>query len=91
MDKLAALWALTPLWIGLFVLIVIAVVIARRHWFRATQAAARDAAPTPPSEADSDAVDSSHIGFAPLVGGALQQPPVDADGPARGEQARDDR
>ena len=86
MENLTAvLWDLAPLWIVLVVVIVIAGVIAYIWRARSARVPMRIPEPAPP-EADEE-LDSSHIGFAPLVGSGLQQAPRDAGAPARGEDA----
>ncbi len=85
MDMLATLWNLAPLWAGLIVFIVAAALIARVWRTRAAQVAARNAEAAPAPEADPEELDSSHIGFAPLVRSVLQQSPPKA-GPGHGQQ-----
>jgi hypothetical protein len=84
-NRTAVLWNLAPLWTVLVVVIVIAAVIAYRWRARSARVPPRIPEPAPP-EAD-DELDSSHIGFAPLVRSGLQQAPLDAGAPARGEDA----
>ena len=84
-DILATLWNLAPLWAGLIVFIIVAVLIARMWRARAAQVAARHLEPAPSPEADQEELDSSHIGFAPLVRSILQQAPPKA-GPGRGQE-----
>ena len=84
METLKYLWDLAPLW-GL---VVVAAAIAYAVWRgrRSRSAAAAeppDEALTPP-DADSDVLDSSHIGFAPLVG-VLEPPPYDRGAVAGGD------
>jgi hypothetical protein len=81
----AVLWNLAPLWTALLVVIVIAAVIAYTRRARSARVPPRIPKPAPP-EADEE-LDSSHIGFAPLVGSGPQQAPLDAGAPARGEDA----
>jgi len=84
MEKLANL---APLLGALIAVIVIAFVIARLWRTRAPQASTRSAEP-PVEETDDDVVDSSHIGFAPLIGGAGNQVHFDTDRTARGKGAK---
>lgn len=76
MEKLAAIWNSAPLWGALVAVIVLVFVIARLWRSRPPQTPTRSPAPSMP-ESDDDLVDSSHIGFAPLVG---NQAHFDADG-----------
>lgn len=87
MERLAAVWNSAPLWVGLAAIIVLVFVIA---WFRRSrtpQVPIRKAEPHP-AQTNDDIVDSSHIGFAPLVGSTGNQVHFDADGPAGGDDAR---
>jgi hypothetical protein len=79
MEILKSIWKLAPFW-GPLVLIA-AIVYAVWRVQRSRSASA----PVPPAEApspdaDPDALDSSHIGFAPLVG--VLEPPYDRGGVA---------
>jgi hypothetical protein len=84
-DTLATLWNLAPLWAGLIVFIVVAALIARMWRARAAQVAARNLEPAPPPEDDPEGLDSSHIGFAPLVRSILHQAPP-KPGPGHGQE-----
>jgi hypothetical protein len=85
MESLTALiWNLGPLWVVLVIVIVIAALVAYFWRARGARVPVRVREPAPP-ESDAEELDSSHIGFAPLVGSGLQQPPRDAGAPARGE------
>jgi hypothetical protein len=69
MERLASLWSYAPFIAAMVLVVAIVLVVAlvvRSH----RPAAARSAVePQPPSsEIDLDLLDSSHIGFAPLVG-----------------------
>jgi hypothetical protein len=69
MEKLAPFWNYAPVIAAIAVLLVIAfvVVLVLRSHRSSTPTAAPD--PQPPlAEIDPDLIDSSHIGFAPLVG-----------------------
>lgn len=86
MESLAALWNLAPFAAALVALVVIAVVIARIWRARAARVPVRVPEPASPETAEEE-LDSSHIGFAPLVGNPPQHPPVDTGAPPRGEDA----
>ena len=87
MEKLANL---APLLGAVVAVIVLAFVIARLWRSRAPQVPARGPEPVPP-EADDDVVDSSHIGFAPLVGSAGNDIHLGAGPPAGSDGSRDGR
>jgi len=59
MERLASLWSYAPLIGGRVVLVVRS---------RRSMAARSVVEPLPSNEVDPDLIDSSHIGFAPLVG-----------------------
>jgi hypothetical protein len=84
-DRLAALWNAAPLWIALCVLIAVAVVAA---WllqrFMTARSPTRMPLAPPAAEGEPDAVDSSHIGFAPLVSDTPHRSRFDAERPAHG-------
>jgi hypothetical protein len=84
-DILATLWNLAPLWVGLIVFIVVAALIVGLWRARAAQVAARNLEPAPSPEADPEELDSSHIGFAPLVRSVLHQASPKT-GPGRGQE-----
>lgn len=86
----ALLQNLAPLWWVLVAVIFLAALIAallaaQRH-ARSARVPARVPAPAAP-EADPEELDSSHIGFAPLVGSGPPQTAANAGAPARGEDA----
>ena len=83
MESLAALRNLAPFAAALVALVVIAVVIARVWRARAARVPVR--VPEPASPETEEELDSSHIGFAPLVGNPPQHAPVDTGAPPRGE------
>ena len=68
MERLASLWSYAPFIVGIVVIVAIifvVVLVVRSH----RSVAARSVVEPPPSnEIDPDLIDSSHIGFAPLVG-----------------------
>jgi hypothetical protein len=80
----STLWNLTGLAAALVALVVIAVLIARLWRARRAPAPGRIPEPASPQTAEEE-LDSSHIGFAPLVGNS--RPPVDTDAAQRGEDA----
>jgi lysylphosphatidylglycerol synthetase-like protein (DUF2156 family) len=87
MEKLAAVSNFALLWGALVAIIVLVFAIA---WFRRSrtpQVPTRTAEP-PVAETDDDVVDSSHIGFAPLVASTGNQVHFDADGTAGGDGAK---
>ncbi|HEV3238990.1 MAG TPA: hypothetical protein VG429_01195 [Casimicrobiaceae bacterium] len=86
MEILAAFWNFAPLWAALIAIIVIAVVIARVRRSRTASVTARRPLPALPPETEANPVDSSHVGFAPMVSSALQQAPFGADAVARDEE-----
>jgi phosphate/sulfate permease len=90
MEKVAAIWNFAPLLGPLIAIIVLVFVIARLWRSRAPQVPARNLQLSP-AEPDDDVVDSSHIGFAPLVGSAGNQINLDADGTADGDGSRGGR
>lgn len=90
MEKLAAIWNFAPLLGALVAIIIIAFVIAWVWRSRGSKVPARSPEPSP-AETDADLVDSSHIGFAPLVGSAGKQIHFDADGTAGGADSGRER
>jgi hypothetical protein len=85
-DILGTLWNLAPLWAGLIVFIVVAALIMRTWRARTAQVAARNLEPAPPPpEPDPEELDSSHIGFAPLVRSILRPAPPKS-GPERSQE-----
>lgn len=91
MERLSAFWNLAPLWVALAALIVAAFAIAHVRRLRAAQRAQRNPPPQPSTECELEAVDSSHVGFAPLVSDAPHRLRLDADGPTQGEDSPDGR
>lgn len=87
MEILAAFWNFAPLWATLIALIVLAVVIARVRRSRAASVAARRPLPASPPESEANPVDSSHVGFAPMVSSGLPQARSGADAVARDEES----
>ena len=88
MQRLADLWNLAPLGVALAAFIVAAFAIAHVLRLRAAQ---RNPPPPPPAESEADAVDSSHVGFAPLVSDAPHRLRLDGGGPTPGEESPDGR
>jgi hypothetical protein len=86
-EQPATFWDLAPLWIALVALVVFAVAVGRVWRSRAARVAVRKPEPALSQESDPNAVDSSHIGFAPLVSSALQQAPLHVDAATRGEDS----
>lgn len=86
LEKLMALWNVDPLWIAIGALIAVALAIGCLVALRTAHSAARNPAPAP-LESDEAAVDSSHIGFAPLVSDTPQRGHFDAETAARGENS----
>jgi len=68
MEILAPLWKYAPLVGAILLLVGIALVIARLVLSRRSSAPEAVEAPASPSDVDDEALDSSHIGFAPSVG-----------------------
>ena len=69
MEKLASLWSYAPFIAAIALVLAIVLVVAlvvRSH--RSVVARSAVEAQPPSSEIDPDLIDSSHIGFAPLVG-----------------------
>ena len=67
MELFKYLWNLAPLWGSLVVVAVIVYAVLRVR--RSRNASAPDQpAEAPAPDGEPDAIDSSHIGFAPLVG-----------------------
>lgn len=68
MERFASLWTYAQLLGAIILIVVIALFVV--HIVRSRLAATKESAPSPshPVEIDADLLDSSHIGFAPLVG-----------------------
>jgi hypothetical protein len=83
MEILGYLWNFAPLWGPLVVVAAIVYAVLRARRLRSASGAEQPAkAPAP--EAESDVLDSSHIGFAPLVG-VLEPPHYDSGAVAGGD------
>jgi hypothetical protein len=80
----STLWNLAGFAAALVALVVIAVLIARLWRARRAPVPGRIPEPDSPLTAEEE-LDSSHIGFAPLVGSS--RPPVDSDAAPRGGDA----
>jgi hypothetical protein len=68
MERLASLWSYAPFIAGIVVMVAIifvVVLVVRSHRSVAARSVVE---PLPSNEIDPDLIDSSHIGFAPLVG-----------------------
>jgi len=68
MERLASLWSYAPLIVGIVVMVAIIFVVVPVVRSRRSMAARSVVEPLPSNEVDPDLIDSSHIGFAPLVG-----------------------
>ena len=68
MERLASLWSYAPLIVGIVVMVAIIFVVVLVVRSRRSMAARSVVEPLPSNEVDPDLIDSSHIGFAPLVG-----------------------
>ena len=68
MERLASLWSYAPLIVGIVVMVAIIFVVVLVVRSRRSMAARSVVEPLPSNEVDPDLLDSSHIGFAPLVG-----------------------
>lgn len=77
MEVLTPLWKYAPLLGTIVLLVVVALVLGRLVRSRRSSVSALDGASPAPPEIDAELLDSSHIGFAPLVGSLTL--------PARGE------
>ena len=68
METFASLWNYAQLFGAVILVFVVALVVV--HIVRSRRAPTEKSAPNPshPVEIDADLLDSSHIGFAPLVG-----------------------
>jgi len=68
MERFTSLWTYAQL-LGAIILVLVVVLVVV-HIVRSRRAASEEPAPRPshPVEIDADLLDSSHIGFAPLVG-----------------------
>ena len=83
MEILKYLWHFAPFWGPLVVVAAIAYIVLRGRHSR-SGSATEQPAETPASEAEPDVLDSSHIGFAPLVG-VLEPPHFDRGAVAGGD------
>jgi len=68
MEILAPLWKYAPLLGTIVLLVAVALVLGRLVRSRPSNVSTLDDASQTPSEIDAELLDSSHIGFAPLVG-----------------------
>ena len=68
MERLASLWSYAPLIVGIVVMVAIIFVVVLVVRSRRSMAARSVVEPLPSNEVDPDLIDSSHIGFAPLLG-----------------------
>jgi hypothetical protein len=87
MEVLAPLWNYAPLVGAIFLLVGVALMLARV--VRSRRSSAPEAVEPAPetSDVDDDLLDSSHIGFAPLVGGLTLPPHQERDATARSNGA----
>jgi len=75
MEILRRLWSSAPYWAPLIVIAVIVWAVLHSRRSRSASAAEQTRVEASSLDAESEMLDSSHIGFAPLVG--VLEPPYD--------------
>ena len=83
MEILRRLWVSAPYWAPLLVIAVIVWAVLHSRRSRSASTAEQARVETTSLDAESDMLDSSHIGFAPLVG--VLEPPFDRGGLVAGD------
>jgi hypothetical protein len=87
MEVLAPLWKYAPLVGTILLLVGVALLLARLVRSRPSSAPEAVEATSSPSDVDEELLDSSHIGFAPLVGSLTLPSHQERDAAAGGKGA----
>jgi hypothetical protein len=87
MEVFAPLWKYAPLIGTILLLVGVALLLARLVRSRPSSAPETVEPVSSPSDVDDELLDSSHIGFAPLVGGLTLPSHQDGDAAAGGKGA----